>query len=111
MFEAIQGRRSIKSFKPKPVDRAQLERLLELAALAPNHRMTEPWRFIVMGPEAKRGYGEIKGKIRAAKTEDPVAALAVFDKTVAQMEAVPAMVAFVQRLAANPRACWRRPPM
>ena len=102
VLEAIRRRRSIKSFTDRSVSREELESLLELAVLAPNHRMTEPWRFIVLGPEARRAYGRIKGESRAQRVNDPTAARAVFEKTVAQMESLPALVAFVQRLDPDP---------
>lgn len=48
---AIRTRRSHKAFSGKPVDRAVLQELVELATWAPNHRYTEPWRFsVVEGP-------------------------------------------------------------
>ncbi len=99
---AIQLRRSIKSFTSRAITREEIEELLGLALLAPNHRMTQPWEFIVLGPEARRAYGRIKGESRARKVDDPEAAEAVRRKTVAQMEALPAMVGFVQRLDADP---------
>ncbi|MCW2923986.1 MAG: hypothetical protein JWM98_1390 [Thermoleophilia bacterium] len=52
LFDAIHTRRTTKEFRPDPVPRAQLERILEAARWAPNHRLTEPWRFRVVGPEA-----------------------------------------------------------
>jgi nitroreductase len=48
--EAIRGRRTLKGFKPEPIDPAVIDELLDLAAYAPNHHTTEPWRFIVIGP-------------------------------------------------------------
>ena len=50
--EAIRTRRTVKAFEPEPVDRGTLEELLELARWAPNHHLTNPWRFRVLGPEA-----------------------------------------------------------
>jgi nitroreductase len=49
---AIRTRRTIKAFEPEPVERATLEDLLELARWAPNHHLTNPWRFRVVGPRA-----------------------------------------------------------
>ncbi|HEU0025308.1 MAG TPA: nitroreductase family protein, partial [Thermoleophilaceae bacterium] len=49
---AIKERRTHKVFGPEPVDRALLDELLELARWAPNHNLTNPWRFRVLGPEA-----------------------------------------------------------
>jgi nitroreductase len=50
--ESIRSRRTIKAFEPEPVDRGTLEELLELARWAPNHNLTNPWRFRVLGPES-----------------------------------------------------------
>jgi len=50
--EAIRGRRTHKAYGQEPVDRAILDELLELARWAPNHHLTNPWRFRVLGPES-----------------------------------------------------------
>ena len=49
---AVRSRRTHKVFGPEPVDHATLEELFELARWAPNHHLTNPWRFHVLGPEA-----------------------------------------------------------
>ena len=48
---AIRTRRTHKAYGPDPVPRKLVEELLELARWAPNHFMTQPWRFRVLGPE------------------------------------------------------------
>ncbi|SIT03446.1 nitroreductase family protein [Alicyclobacillus vulcanalis] len=53
VLEAIRGRRHIKLFKPDPIDEATWMSWLQEAANAPNHKMTEPWEIIVVGPEAR----------------------------------------------------------
>ena len=50
--DAIRSRRTHKRFGGGPVPRAVVEELLELARWAPNHHLTEPWRFRVLGPES-----------------------------------------------------------
>ena len=50
--DAIRSRRTHKAYAPDPVDRRTLEELFELARWAPNHHLTNPWRFRVLGPEA-----------------------------------------------------------
>ncbi len=100
--EAIRRRRSVKRFTGRPIPREVIEELLELAVLAPNHRMTEPWRFVVLGPSARRGFGELKGRERAARVDQPQAASRILERTIAQMEAVPSMIAFLQQLADEP---------
>jgi nitroreductase len=54
LFDAILNRRTIKDFKPDPVPDAALERALTAGLWAQNHRMTQPWRFVVLGPETHR---------------------------------------------------------
>ena len=49
---AIRTRRTHKAYGSEPVDRATLDELFELARWAPNHHLTSPWRFRVLGPEA-----------------------------------------------------------
>ncbi|EJY56128.1 nitroreductase [Alicyclobacillus hesperidum URH17-3-68] len=53
VLEAIRTRRHIKFFKPEPIDEALWMSWLEEAKLAPNHKMTEPWQVLVVGPETR----------------------------------------------------------
>lgn len=66
---AIRTRRTHKAFAPEPVPREQLEELLELAGWAPNHNLTVPWRFRVIGPESLRRLKEAAGPEGAAKLD------------------------------------------
>src|SRR3954452_19821861 len=52
VLDAIRSRRTHKRFGADPVPREVIEELLELARWAPNHHLTEPWRFRVLGPES-----------------------------------------------------------
>lgn len=102
LSDAIRSRRSVRQFTGRPVRREDIERLLEAAVLAPNHRMTQPWRFYVLGPEARRAYGAVLGARKAQRVEDPAAAQAVVDKVVASASALPAQVAVAMTLSDNP---------
>jgi nitroreductase len=51
--EIIENRRIIKKFKQDPVDLNLLTSWLQVAAFAPNHRMTEPWQILFLGPETR----------------------------------------------------------
>lgn len=55
---AVRSRRTHKAFGPEPVDRAVLDELFELARWAPNHHVTNPWRFHVLGPRARSALEE-----------------------------------------------------
>jgi nitroreductase len=67
--EAIRSRRTHKAYGPEPVDRATLDDLLELARWAPNHHLTIPWRFRVLGPETLDRLKHAAGPEAAAKLE------------------------------------------
>ncbi len=54
VFDAVQARRSIRSYQDKPVPQEKLERILEAARLAPSARNVEPWHFIVITNSEKR---------------------------------------------------------
>jgi nitroreductase len=62
VFEAIESRRSIGKMKGDPVSRGHVERILESAIHAPNHGITEPWRFYVFA-------GKGRGKLARARAE------------------------------------------
>jgi coenzyme F420-0:L-glutamate ligase/coenzyme F420-1:gamma-L-glutamate ligase len=58
----IEARRSIRAFRPEPVSRAVLDRVVEAACLAPAPHHSRPWRWVIVDtPEAKtalaRGMG------------------------------------------------------
>jgi nitroreductase len=65
--EAIRTRRTHKAYGPEPVARHALEELLELARWAPNHNLTNPWRFRVLGPRSLARLKAAAGSDGAAK--------------------------------------------
>ena len=116
--EAIRTRRTHKAYRPEPVDRATLEQLLDLARWAPNHNLTNPWRFRVIGPEALERLKAAAGPEAAAKLDRAptlVAATAVQDGDPVQDEedhAAAAVAAYIVLLAAHARGLagyWRTP--
>jgi nitroreductase len=91
--EAIRTRRSIKRFTDRIPTRDEIAALLDAAALAPNHRLTHPWRFYVLGPEARAAYGAALGARKARKVDDPALAQKTRDTVTAEHRALPAMIA------------------
>jgi nitroreductase len=64
---AIRTRRTHKAYKPGAVPREVLDELFELARWAPNHHLTNPWRFRVLGPEALDRLKDAAGPETATK--------------------------------------------
>jgi len=48
VFDAICLRRSIRKYKPDPVEKGKLERILEAGRLSPSAVNKQPWHFIVV---------------------------------------------------------------
>jgi nitroreductase len=70
-IDAIQRRTSVRRYRPDPVSRETIERLLDCAVRAPNHKLTEPWRFAVLTGGAKARLGDIRAAHRLKKYDDP----------------------------------------
>ena len=102
ILEAISSRRSIKEFTDRPVSSEEIEQLIGAAIRAPNHRGTEPWRFYVLGPEARHAYGAALGARKAKRIEDPDAAEAVLNKVADKHAGLPAMLAVSMLIDENP---------
>jgi nitroreductase len=116
--EAIRTRRTHKVYGSEPVDRDTLEQLFELARWAPNHNLTNPWRFRVLGPEALARLKEAAGPEAAAKLDRAptlVAASVVQTGDAVQDEedvAAGAVAVYIVLLAAHARGLagyWRTP--
>jgi nitroreductase len=67
--DAIRSRRTHKVFAAEPLPRELLDGLLELARWAPNHHLTNPWRFRVLGPAALARLKAAAGPEAASKLE------------------------------------------
>lgn len=67
----LRGRRTTNLFEPEPVGVDVLLEAVEVARWAPNHRLTEPWRFYVLGPEstarASRCWADFEAETRGEK--------------------------------------------
>jgi nitroreductase len=67
--QAIRTRRTHKAYGSDPVPRATLEELFELARWAPNHNLTNPWRFRVVGSKALARLKAAAGAEAASKLD------------------------------------------
>jgi len=67
--EVVRSRRTHKAYGSEPVDRETLLELFDLARWAPNHHLTNPWRFRVVGPQALAALKEAAGPEAAGKLD------------------------------------------
>ena len=115
---AIRTRRTHKAYRSEPVGRETLEELLDLARWAPNHNLTNPWRFRVVGPEALGRLKEAAGPESASKLDRAptlvVCSCALTGEPVQDEEDLhaAAVAAYIVLLAAHARGLagyWRTP--
>jgi nitroreductase len=57
-YEAIMTRRSGAKTTDQVPERNAIEKLLDAAVAAPNHHLTEPWRFVVLAGDALKELGD-----------------------------------------------------
>jgi nitroreductase len=116
--QAVKTRRTHKAYGSEPVDRATLDELFELARWAPNHHLTNPWRFRVLGPETLAGLKEAAGEEGAAKLDRaPTLVLVTVRQTGDELQdeedlCATAVATYIVLLAAHARGLagyWRTP--
>ena len=65
--DAIRRRRTHKQYGSEPVDEATIRELVDLARYAPNHKLTQPWRFRILGSETRAKLEAVCGEKEAVK--------------------------------------------
>jgi nitroreductase len=94
LSQLIKERRSINVFEDREVPLDLVKKLLDTAVWVPNHRMTQPWRFVIVHGEGRKRIAEInsKGKVLDT-TRAQEASMAFYNK----MMAVPMYIAVVMK--------------
>ncbi|NQV22992.1 MAG: nitroreductase [Rhodopirellula sp.] len=65
--DVIRSRRTVHNFTTEVAPFEQIEKAIELASWAPNHRHTEPWRFHHLGPETISAVVDLNARLVADK--------------------------------------------
>ena len=93
-IDAIQRRTSVRRFRPDPVPRETMTRLLDCAVRAPNHKLTEPWRFTVLTGTARERLADLRAAHRRKRYDDPASdeANAAADKMRRETAETPAFI-------------------
>ncbi|KAB8137676.1 nitroreductase [Gracilibacillus oryzae] len=68
--QLIKDRRSIAAYKEDAVSADLMKELLDVAVWVPNHKMTEPWRFVFVTDETKKKLAEINRDIAKEKAKN-----------------------------------------
>lgn len=103
-FDAIARRTSSRTFRSEPLPRHVIERLIQAAVRAPNHKLTEPWRFAILTGATKARYAEIRRHHRGQKFENRESedARRAMDKTYREHMDTPAFVIVMCAVSDDP---------
>lgn len=97
--QLLVSRTTVHEYTSKPLPADALGRALEAAVAAPNHRLTEPWRFLQVGPDTRKVLAELqvrlKAKGRALQPE-------VLERTLSKMLTPPELLVACRVRHANP---------
>ena len=72
--DLIRNRRTVHSFAPGVPPRALIVDAIEAASWAPNHRLTEPWRFYLLGPQTAAAIAQLNAALVTASKGAPAGA-------------------------------------
>jgi nitroreductase len=115
---AIRSRRTHKQYGADPVPEAVVRELVEIARWAPNHKLTNPWRFRLLGPKTRAAIDELVPeaeviKLRRAPTLVLVTAIRSDDPVLGEEDVLATAAAtYALLLAATERGLasyWRTP--
>jgi nitroreductase len=104
LVETIRTRRSVGVFTDQPVAPELVLELLEIAVWAPNHRLTEPWRFVLLTGDSAARYAEIRCAMAldACALEDEAARHQVGEGAYKKFSDIPAFLAVIMKENENP---------
>jgi nitroreductase len=98
----IRERRTVQRFEDRPVPLELVEELLETAVWVPNHKLTQPWRFVVVQGEGRRRLAEIAGQGALRRESDPEKAREMSQKRFNKFAKVPLLLAVVMKENEDP---------
>lgn len=99
LYEALLNRRTVFKYEDAPVPDDVLDRALEAARWAPNHKLTEPWRFLVVGPQTRVRLAPVAERLAHDKCrkQGREASREIIDKQIKKVTDVPALIAVLNK--------------
>ena len=104
LSELIKSRRTCYNFENKqiaPVTEEMLNLCLEAAIWAPNHKLTEPWRFWDLTETTQAEFSQLYAQLRADKRAEPGSDnhQTIYQNAIAKFMTIPKVVFVGQALA------------
>ena len=102
LTEIIKDRRSVHRFQDREVSPELIIELLDAAVWAPNHHVTEPWRFILVHGDSKEKLAQTVKGIRESKETDPEKKKAIGEKIYKKISSNPMYLIVIVKEDENP---------
>lgn len=106
LLDLIQSRRTCYQFasaETDPVKEEALQLCLEAARWAPNHKLTQPWRFWQLGVQTRSQLAEVYADNRAKmKATDQCDYECIYQKALEKFALIPEIILVGQTLAEDP---------
>jgi nitroreductase len=102
VLHTIKNRRTIRKFKPDPIDEEKLQMILEAGRWAPSFSNLQPWRFIVIKDQDLKNALDKAAKesvLHLGIREAPVVILVCVDRRIDPLHAIEAGTAATQNMA------------
>lgn len=93
VLATLRNRRSIGKMTAEIPEPGLIHHIIEAATWAPNHHLTEPWRFFVLQGDARGELGEVMASIAAARESDPDAARQAAERAITKPLRAPYVIA------------------
>jgi len=101
VLKAIRNRRTIRKFRPDPVDPLKLQMILEAGRWAPSFSNLQPWRFLVvrdLGLKIALDKAARESVLHLGINEAPVVILVCVDRRIDPLHAIEAGAAATQNM-------------
>ncbi len=107
VLDLIKSRRTCYQFLDKqlyPLEAEKIHQCLQAAVYAPNHKLTQPWRFWILGEQFKKELASIYADNRAGKKaiSDDDCYQCFYDKAIEKFSKIPQVILVGQQLSDNP---------
>ncbi len=102
VLNTIKNRRTIRKFKPNPIDEEKLQMILEAGRWAPSFSNLQPWKFIVTKDQNLKNELDKASKesvLHLGINEAPLVILVCVDRRIDPLHAIEAGAAATQNIA------------
>lgn len=98
----IKERRSIHQFEDRPVPIELVQELLDTAVWVPNHKMTQPWRFVIVHGEGRLRLADAARAFAAKREHDAEKSREAGERFYNRFASVPMYIAVVMKEDTHP---------